>query len=71
MRGKPLGDSARFEAIEMRLAYQDKVIADLNDVIAAQWSKLDTLAREMAILRVEIQDMSRVREATDMPPPHY
>ena len=28
---------ARIDALEIRVAHQDKIIADLSDMIAAQW----------------------------------
>ena len=65
------GSSPRLDALEMRIAYQDHTIAELNEVIAAQWRKLDAMARKIAGLRDEIQGTATQRGAPDPPPPHY
>jgi SlyX protein len=60
----------RLTDIEIRLAHQDKAIADLNDVITAQWKKIETLERQLRRLDEELQNL----DATDVPvtkPPHY
>ena len=38
-------DADRFDALEMRIAHQDQMIAELNEVITAQWRKIDALAQ--------------------------
>jgi uncharacterized coiled-coil protein SlyX len=62
---------ARLDALESHVAHQAVVIAELNDVITAQWSKIDALQREIGYLRIELQTMAPQREAPDVPPPHY
>ena len=66
--------AARVDALEMRIAYQDETIEDLNKTITAQWKEIDRLARELANLA------DRMREAEhralagappEPPPPHY
>jgi len=47
-------DTGRLEAVEIRLAHQDKMISDLNDVITAQWRKIDLLERQLGRLREEL-----------------
>jgi SlyX protein len=60
----------RLEDLEIRVTHQDKIISDLNDVITAQWKKIETLERQLRRLDEEVQ-------ALDMPdtpiqkPPHY
>lgn len=61
----------RLEAVEIRLAHQDKMIADLNDVITAQWRKIDTLERQLGRLREELQSIEPQRTTPEPPPPHY
>jgi uncharacterized coiled-coil protein SlyX len=63
--------SSRLHALEIRIAHQDKSIDELNDVIAAQWRKIDVLERRLAQLREEIQNIGSTREAPEPPPPHY
>jgi len=63
--------AARLEALEVRIAHQDRMLADLNDVITAQWRKIDALERQLAKMIEEYQNMTPPREAPEPPPPHY
>jgi SlyX protein len=63
--------SRRLDALEMRIAHQDRMIAELNEVITAQWRKIDALAREVVQLREEYQNAMAQRDAPEPPPPHY
>ena len=62
---------ARLEALEMRVAHQDRVIAELNEVITAQWRKLDGLSAQVLQLREEFQNSQAGRDGPEPPPPHY
>lgn len=60
----------RIEELEIRVTHQDKTIADLNDVITAQWKKIEILERQLRRLDEEVQAL----ETPDTPiqkPPHY
>jgi SlyX protein len=60
----------RLTELEIRVSHQDKVIADLNDVITAQWKKIEMLERQLRRLDEEVQAL----DMTDTPnqkPPHY
>jgi SlyX protein len=64
---------ARLEALEVRVAYQDQTIEDLNTVVAAQWKEIERLARELERVADRLQ---RAEEAAgsdepEPPPPHY
>ena len=63
--------AARVEALEARSAHQEHTIAELNEVITAQWTKIDGLERLMAMLREEVRNMTPPREGEEPPPPHY
>jgi SlyX protein len=65
-------NSARLDDLEMRIAHQDNVITELNDVITAQWRSIAVLERQVAQLR-EAMDGSEglPRGAPEPPPPHY
>lgn len=65
---------ARIDALEMRIAYQDRALDDLNRAVLEQWKQIDSLTRQVANL------IDRVREAeesagtsprSEPPPPHY
>lgn len=66
--------NARLEALEVRVAYQDQVIEDLNQTVIDQWKKIDSLRRQLNELldRVqEVEDSSASTRAPEPPPPHY
>jgi SlyX protein len=63
--------SSRFDTMEVRIAHQDQTIAELNEVITAQWRKIDALERQVAKLTDEYQNMVAPRELPEPPPPHY
>jgi len=64
---------ARIEALEIRLAHQDRVIEDLNAITTAQWKEIDTLKREIERLRDRMLEIESNRPANlpEPPPPHY
>jgi SlyX protein len=62
----------RIDDLEMRVAHQEKMIGELNDVITAQWKKIDALERQLKRLGDEMAEL----DASDAPaanqkPPHY
>jgi SlyX protein len=61
----------RIQNLEIRMAHQDQTIADLNDVITAQWKKLDALERQLKRLSEELQTMDQVDVPANQKPPHY
>ena len=71
MSEKPSSDAARLDALETRIAHQDRTIAELNDVMTAQWRKIDFLERRLAQLREEMQTLEPRRDGPEPPPPHY
>ena len=62
---------ARLHALEIRIAHQDRVIADLNDVVTQQWSRIAALDRQLKALREEIQNIAPEHAGGNQPPPHY
>jgi SlyX protein len=64
--------AARIEALETRIAHQDRAIDDLNGIITAQWKEIDGLKRQSARLGDQLQEVqARVPEGPEPPPPHY
>jgi SlyX protein len=66
--------NARLEALEIRVAYQDQVIEDLNQTVIDQWKKIDALRRQFNELLDRVQDAednSTSSRAPEPPPPHY
>mgnify|MGYP006278156887 CR=1 FL=1 len=62
---------ARLDDLEMRIAHQDQMMGELNEVITAQWAKISVLERQLAHLREEVQNSAPQREGPEPPPPHY
>ncbi|WP_201829364.1 SlyX family protein [Microvirga zambiensis] len=64
---------ARIDALEMRVAYQDQTIEDLNQTIIAQWKQIDALKRQLNELLDRVQEVedNAGGSAPDRPPPHY
>jgi SlyX protein len=64
----------RIDALEMRIAYQDEIIEDLNKTVIAQWKQIDALTRQIAGLIDRVQEAEHgggSRGAPEPPPPHY
>ena len=58
--------------LELRISEQDQVIADLNEMVVAQWRKIDGLERRFGELRDEFDAAAQARsDAPEPPPPHY
>ena len=64
--------SARIDALETRLTYQDETIETLNATITAQWKQIDALTRQVASLGERLQEAeSNSGGISNEPPPHY
>ncbi|MFC4172791.1 SlyX family protein [Microvirga sp. GCM10011540] len=64
----------RIDRLEIRIAYQDEIIEDLNKTVLAQWKQIDLLTRRIAALTDRIQEAERKAggpSAPEPPPPHY
>ena len=64
-------DSTRIDELEVLFAHQERMLAELNEVITAQWRKIDVLERQLAKLRETFQAMEPPRSGPEPPPPHY
>ena len=64
--------SDRIAELEQRIAQQDRVISDLNEMVIAQWQKVDALERRLGELREEFDSAGPLRsDGPEPPPPHY
>lgn len=62
----------RLDALEARIAHQDRTIGELNDVVTGQWRKIEMLERKVGQLLEEIHSLDASRPVQDnKPPPHY
>lgn len=66
-----MDDAERIDGLEVRFAHQEQVVADLNEVITAQWKRIELLERNLKRLHEELQNMDQGRNAPEPPPPHY
>lgn len=64
-------EKTRLHDLEVKFAHQEKMIADLNEIVTAQWSKLDVLERQLRQVRDEIGNALLQRDGEEPPPPHY
>lgn len=71
MSPDPADPAARLDALEAHFAHQERMITELNEVITAQWRKIDALERLLARMRDEVQNLGPPREGPEPPPPHY
>lgn len=58
--------------IETTLAHHEQTIAELNDVITAQWKEIEALNRRLDKTLAKIEQLEDGEDApTDQKPPHY
>ncbi|MEJ0075425.1 MAG: SlyX family protein [Alphaproteobacteria bacterium] len=64
---------ARFEALEIRMAHQDRTIDDLNTAVRDQWERIDRLTKqiERMVDRLQRVEDSGPPDGSEPPPPHY
>ena len=65
---------ARLDALEMRIAYQDETIDELNSAVTAQWKQIDALTRLVARLTDQLEETRNTAGFSaqpEPPPPHY
>lgn len=64
----------RLEDLEMKVAFQDKAILELNDVIISQQRQIDQLKKELETVRARLVSLAPsliASQAEETPPPHY
>ncbi len=64
----------RFVEMEMKLAYQDHTVGELNSTILTLVNRVDFLEREVKLLkeRLSVAGGSHIRDLSEeSPPPHY
>ena len=62
----------RIDTLEARLTFQDDAIETLNKTVTDQWSRIDALTRQFAVLSERLRDAeSEMPRPANEPPPHY
>lgn len=64
--------SERIDALETRIAFQDRTIEELNAALTEQWKTIDLLSKKLGMLEEQVRSGSFIADpATERPPPHY
>jgi SlyX protein len=69
-----MSEENRLTEIETTLAHQDKVIADLSDVMNDQWKEIQSLKRKISETNNKIDELESNSGASDesnVKPPHW
>jgi SlyX protein len=61
----------RIDELEMRAADHERTIAELSDLVTAQWKKTEALERQLERYAEELQAISAGDAPQDRKPPHY
>ncbi len=59
--------------LQTRIAFQDGVIEQLNEVVTRQQTQIDRLQRQLTKLNGQVENLQQdqVLRQADEPPPHY
>ena len=66
-----MNETSRMDALEIRFTHQEQTITELNEVITAQWKRIELFENQIRRLHEEFQNMDQGRNAPEPPPPHY
>ncbi len=64
----------RLAELESRIAFQDKTLNELNDVIIRQQRQIDQMSKGLAELQAQVKSLAPAMVAPsteETPPPHY
>lgn len=64
-------DAERIEDLEVKLAFQDKLIRELDALVRTFGDRLDAAERELKQLKASIQSPEGGMGPGNEPPPHY
>ena len=69
----PVGDdlAERVTDLEVRLAYQDRIIAALDEVVRGFAARVETLERELGEIRAGVKSPPAPLGPQSEKPPHY
>ena len=66
-----MSDTSRLDELEIRSAHQEQMLNELNEMISAQWKKIDALEFLLKRTREEMQNINTGQDGEEPPPPHY
>lgn len=61
----------RLVELEVKVAYQEKTLAELNQVVLEQQQQIERLEKRLAMLKQQLTAEGEAPGAPDEPPPHY
>ena len=63
----------RFEIVESKILYQDRMIDELNEVVTKQQDQIDMLTTELKRMRQGLANIQEggIDDTEEPPPPHY
>lgn len=61
----------RCDDLEIKLAFQDKLVRDLDELVRAMGDRLAAAERELAALKDALRSPEPALGAGNEPPPHY
>jgi len=64
----------RLIELETRMAYQERMIEELNQALTGQQRQLDQLEARLARIELHMREQAEgfiARASEDVPPPHY
>lgn len=65
-------EEQRFQRLETRVAYQEKELAELNDVVFQQQRALDALGQQVKKMSEQLRELGWTGDdSKDQRPPHY
>jgi uncharacterized coiled-coil protein SlyX len=64
-------DEARLLRLEEKVAYQDKLVAELNEVVVSLHRVTDSLSDRLRTIERELRSELGARDMPNEPPPHY
>lgn len=64
-------DERRFVTLETKIAYQEKAIADLNEVVIEQGRAFEKVVRRLIRLEQQVEQLLGQLDVPVEKPPHY
>jgi uncharacterized coiled-coil protein SlyX len=64
-------DAERLTDLEIKVAYQDKLIADLEALVRSFGVRLEEMSRELKQLKEAVRSPEAPLGPANEPPPHY
>lgn len=64
-------DQQRIDELEIKAAFQEQLIADLNDELVQHGKRIAEMEQQLQRLIDHVQSMQTKDSGEDEPPPHY